>query len=453
MRCGASGHNPGGFGTSGWVANRSNVAPLVSQLQIKKNKRGNSENPTMNESDRADLYSSLMAENSLAVQELMSSSALAVQELIPLLELDREHQKGKYLGTLFCASAIDADGTLFPLAFTIVDVESDKNWMWFLSELRKLLGVNTDKMPVLMVLSEGRNAIVEAVESRFPSCLRYISESFRDEFENTKLVNLVWNAVYSLTNTEFEARVVEMLEIQNVMPCFHQFPPNLWAVAYFEGVRYGHFTLGITEVFCNWALEGHELLIVQMMEHIHTHLTLWFVERQALGSSWPSILVPSAEKIILEAVADSHCYQILRANKVTFEIVLWLLRNFGAGHLNSYSQRCDNSCNNAEPRNNEQPMREHLLAPLEEQLALEIACKHLIVIVDDGLGYPVQANYVFEEVMHHINRCSKVADEESLTLRSPRRLSSHASSDTTDVIERYSALVEDQTTTDCFLLR
>ncbi|KAK8960472.1 hypothetical protein KSP40_PGU010931 [Platanthera guangdongensis] len=54
MRCGASGHNPDGFGTMGW----------------------------MNENDRADLYSGLMAEKSLAVQELMSSSALAVQELI-----------------------------------------------------------------------------------------------------------------------------------------------------------------------------------------------------------------------------------------------------------------------------------------------------------------------------------------------------------------------------------
>lgn len=244
----------------------------------------------------------------------------------PLLELDRAHLKGKYLGTLFCASAIDADDTLFPLAFAVVDVESDENWMWFLSELRKLLGVNTDKMPVLTILSERHPSIVEAVETHFPSayhgfCLRYVSESFREEFKNTKLVNLFWNAVYSLTTAEFEAKVAEMMEVQDVMPWFQQFPPNLWAVAFFEGVRYGHLTLGITEVLYNWALEGHELPIVQMMEHIRNHLTIWFVERQTLGSSWASILVPSAEKIVLEAITDSHCYQVLRANKVEFEIV------------------------------------------------------------------------------------------------------------------------------------
>ncbi|KAI4310882.1 hypothetical protein MLD38_035828 [Melastoma candidum] len=36
---------------------------------------------------------------------------------------------------------------------------------------------------------------------------------------------------------------------------------------------------------------------------------------------WASVLVPSAEKRVLEAVADAHCYQVLRANEVEFEIV------------------------------------------------------------------------------------------------------------------------------------
>lgn len=249
-----------------------------------------------------------------------------LQACRPLLELDKAQLKGKYLGTLLCASAVDANDTLFPLAFAVVDSETDDNWMWFLSELRKLLGVSTDKMPILTILSERQNGVVEAVETHFPSayhgfCLRHVSESFRDEFKNSKLVNLFWNAVYALTAAEFEMKVAEMMEVQDVMPWFHRYPPNLWAVAYFEGVRYGHFTLGVTELLYNWALEGHELPMVQMMEHIRHHLTTWFHERRNMGMSWASILVPSAEKLIAEAVADSRCYQVLRANKVEFEIV------------------------------------------------------------------------------------------------------------------------------------
>lgn len=244
----------------------------------------------------------------------------------PLLEIDKADLKGKYLGTLLCASAIDADHMMFPLAFGIVDSESDDNWNWFISELRKMLGVNTDKMPVLTILSERKRQVVEAVGSNFPTafhgfCLRYVSENFRDEFKNTKLLNLFWSAVYSLTASEFDAKVNEMMQVQDVMPWLQRFPPNLWAVSYFQGIRYGHFSLGITEILYNLSLDCHELPIVQTIEHIRHQLTCWFAERQNLAQSYNSVLVPSAEKLILEAIHDSQCYQVLRANKVEFEIV------------------------------------------------------------------------------------------------------------------------------------
>lgn len=245
----------------------------------------------------------------------------------PLLELDRAHLKGKYLGTLLCAAAVDADDALFPLAIAVVDVESDENWMWFMSELRKLLGVNTESMPRLTILSERTVGLVEAVGTHFPSafhgfCLRYVSENFRDTFKNSKLVNIFWNAVYALTAAEFESKVTEMVEIsQDVLAWFHHFNPQLWGVAFFEGVRYGHFSLGVTEVLYNWALVCHELPIVQMMEYIRQQMVSWFGERRNKGMRWNSILVPSAEKRISEAIADARCYKVLRANEIEFEIV------------------------------------------------------------------------------------------------------------------------------------
>ncbi|XP_047091745.1 uncharacterized protein LOC124703580 isoform X2 [Lolium rigidum] len=244
----------------------------------------------------------------------------------PLLEIDKAELKGKYLGTLLCASAVDADHMMFPVAFAVVDSESDDNWMWFISELRKMLGVNTDKMPVLTILSERHPQVVEAVELNFPTafhgfCLRYVSENFREEFKSPKLLNLFWSAFYALTTTEFDSKVKDMMQVQDVMQWFQHFPPNLWAVSYFEGMRYGHFNLGITEILYNWALECHELPIVQTIEYIRHQLTCWFSERYKLALSHESVLVPSAEKLISESISDSGCYQVLRANKVEFEIV------------------------------------------------------------------------------------------------------------------------------------
>lgn len=53
----------------------------------------------------------------------------------PLLELDRAPLKGKYLGTILCAAAVDADDGMFPLAIVVADIESDENLNWFLLEL------------------------------------------------------------------------------------------------------------------------------------------------------------------------------------------------------------------------------------------------------------------------------------------------------------------------------
>ncbi|KAM7274989.1 hypothetical protein ACFE04_016855 [Oxalis oulophora] len=183
-------------------------------------------------------------------------------------------------------------------------------------------------MPRLTILSERQKGVVEAVETHFPSachgfCLRYVSENFRDTFKNSKLVNIFWNAVYALTPVEFEAKISEMVEIsQDVIPWLQNFLPQLWAVSCFDGVRYDHFTLGVTELLYNWALECHELPIVQMMEHIRHQLAFWFEERRDTGMRLTSsILVPSAEKRITEATMDARCYQVLRANEVEFEIV------------------------------------------------------------------------------------------------------------------------------------
>ncbi|KAF5767497.1 putative Zinc finger, SWIM-type [Helianthus annuus] len=57
------------------------------------------------------------------------------------------------------------------------------------------------------------------------------------------------------------------------------------------------------------------------MEHIRHQLTTWYENRQNMGMVWNSIVVPSAEAKILEAVADARCYQVLCANEVEFEVV------------------------------------------------------------------------------------------------------------------------------------
>ncbi|KAJ8759448.1 hypothetical protein K2173_006985 [Erythroxylum novogranatense] len=245
----------------------------------------------------------------------------------PLLGLDRTYLKSKYLGTLLLATGFDGDGALFPLAFGVVDEENDENWMWFLSELHNLLEINTENMPRLTILSDRQKGIVDGVEANFPTafhgfCMRHLSESFRKEFNNTMLVNILWEAAHALTVIEFEAKILEIEDIsQDAAYWIRRIPPRLWATAYFEGARFGHLTANIVESFNSWILEASGLPIIQMMECIRRQLMTWFNERRETSMQWTSILVPSAERRVAEALELARTYQVLRANEAEFEVM------------------------------------------------------------------------------------------------------------------------------------
>lgn len=245
---------------------------------------------------------------------------------LPIVGLGGIQLKNKYLGTLLSATSFDADGGLFPLAFGVVDVENDENWMWFLSELHKALEANTEKILDLTFLSDGQKGIVDAVKRKFAGsshafCMKHLSESIGKEFKNSRLVHLLWKAAYSTTTIGFKERLAEIEEVSSeAAKWLQQFPPSRWALVYFEGTRYGHLSSNI-EDFNRWILETLELPIIQVIERIHSKLAAEFADRRAKSNSWLSMLTPSAEKRIAEAINRASTYQVLRSDEVEFEVL------------------------------------------------------------------------------------------------------------------------------------
>src|SRR5438046_883223 len=59
----------------------------------------------------------------------------------PLLGVDRTHLKVKYKGILLAATATDANGSLFPVPFTVVDAENNDNWYCFLAVVHQIINI------------------------------------------------------------------------------------------------------------------------------------------------------------------------------------------------------------------------------------------------------------------------------------------------------------------------
>ena len=58
----------------------------------------------------------------------------------PYLGVDSVHLTGKYNGQLTAATAIDGHNWMYPMAYAIFDKETNVNWKWFMTRLKRAIG-------------------------------------------------------------------------------------------------------------------------------------------------------------------------------------------------------------------------------------------------------------------------------------------------------------------------
>ena len=77
-------------------------------------------------------------------EQLIVAHAVSIQGFAmgcrPIIAIESSHMSGPYGGTLFSATAYDANDYMFPLAFNIMSSENYEDWCWFLQNLKKFVG-------------------------------------------------------------------------------------------------------------------------------------------------------------------------------------------------------------------------------------------------------------------------------------------------------------------------
>ena len=151
-------------------------------------------------------------------------SALAVdfKHCRPLLGLDGTHLKSKYQGILLAVISIDANGSLFPLAYAVVDAENDDNWHWYLESLRAVLEQhipNSLQSPnAFTFLSDYQKSLFDSVNAVFSQsthgyCLKHLEANFHKVFKHPELTSLLWKAAAATTEHEFTETLDKMRSI------------------------------------------------------------------------------------------------------------------------------------------------------------------------------------------------------------------------------------------------
>ncbi|XP_070029061.1 uncharacterized protein [Nicotiana sylvestris] len=134
----------------------------------------------------------------------------------PVVVVDGTFLKSAYRGIMMTTSTMDVAGTIFPLAYAVVDLENDASWKWFFEKFKQAYGERTS----MCVVSDKNESILKATSIVYPSvphysCMWHIWTNIRAKFKkgHLQLNELYFATTRSYTLDEFNERMSKIEEI------------------------------------------------------------------------------------------------------------------------------------------------------------------------------------------------------------------------------------------------
>lgn len=247
----------------------------------------------------------------------------------PLLFLDSTPLNSKYQGDLLSATATDGDDGIFPLAFAVVDAETDENWHWFLLELKSAVSTS---QPITFV-ADFQNGLKESLAEVFDKCyhcfcLRHLAEKLNKDLKGQFshearrfLINDFYSAAYAPKLEDFQRSAAN---IKGISPDAYDWVvrsgPEHWANAFSLGARYNHMTSNFGQQFYSWVSEAHELPITQMIDVLRGKMMEAIYSRRVESNQWVTRLTPSKEEKLRKETEIARSLQVLLSHGSTFEV-------------------------------------------------------------------------------------------------------------------------------------
>ncbi|CAN0879609.1 hypothetical protein LINGRAHAP2_LOCUS13165 [Linum grandiflorum] len=258
-----------------------------------------------------------------------ASLAGFLQGCRPLLFLDSISLKSKYQGALLAATAADGNDEVFPVAFAVVDTETDDNWHWFLLQLKTALPTSCP----LTFVSDRQKGLKESIAEIFQDsyhgyCLRYLTEQLFRELKGQfshevkrLIVEDIYSAAYAPRSDAFHQYTESIKSISvEVYNWIIQSEHQNWANSFFQGARYNHMTSNFGELFYSWISDAHELPITQMVDVIRGKIEELVYARRTNSDQWLTKLTPSMEEKLEQESLHVSSLQVLLSAGSTFEV-------------------------------------------------------------------------------------------------------------------------------------
>ena len=227
---------------------------------------------------------------------------------------------------LFCFAGF------YPLAFAVVDSETEDNWTWFLNHLSGILVLMGQ---VVTFFSDRNQGLLKSMAIVFPSwphsyCYFHLKQNLISKYPKSgfgkvlqeKVLKLFARCAFVVTESEFQEAMDELLVVGSakVKSFIADLSKEHYANAYFDGKRYGETANSLAESFNNWIGELRQLPVLPLIDGLRKKLMVMNSNRSIESEKWTTILCPVMEKDLKNKVEVGRTWNVIRSSSKIFEV-------------------------------------------------------------------------------------------------------------------------------------
>ncbi|KAG7553248.1 Zinc finger SWIM-type [Arabidopsis thaliana x Arabidopsis arenosa] len=244
----------------------------------------------------------------------------------PILGVDGCFLKHKIKGQLLVALGRDADNAIYPIAWSVVQVENTENWLWFVQRLKIDLGLNDGDG--FIMISDRQKGLIRAVELELPKiehrmCVRHIYANLKKNHASKKQMKpLIWNLAWSYNEAQFKQRLERIFAYDTVVyDEVMKSNPRRWCRAFYKIGNYCEdVDNNFTESFNKTINKAREKPFVAMLEMVRRLAMIRIAKRLDLAYSHKGICTPYVKKFLAKEHKIAAACKVSSSTNGMFEV-------------------------------------------------------------------------------------------------------------------------------------
>ena len=186
------------------------------------------------------------------------------------MAIDATFLTGRFKGQLVAACAVDAHSFVFPVAYGVLETESEESWTWFLHNLRRAIAHPNG----LVIHTDACKGLEVAVDNVFPGvehreCMRHLAANFMKKFKGKVYTDNLWPASLTCSVKKHNYHLRQLYMNPKVKEYLETHHSKLWARSQFSEVSkvdYVHNNLAESFNSTIRKLKGH--YVVDLLDRI-----------------------------------------------------------------------------------------------------------------------------------------------------------------------------------------